>query len=58
VIPQAESLRYATELCSLTHGRGSFAAELSHYEEVPPNAAHQIIEAAQKAGFNAHAEHS
>jgi elongation factor G len=55
--PQAEMLRYATELRSLTHGRGSFAATLSHYEECPAHVAQQIIGEAQKAGFSPLSEH-
>ena len=57
VAPQAETQRYATELRSLTHGRGSFQAVLSHYEEAPASVAHQIIADAQKAGFSPHVEH-
>ncbi|MEE8174825.1 MAG: elongation factor G, partial [Dehalococcoidia bacterium] len=33
--PLAESLRYATDLRSITQGRGSFTMQFSHYEEVP-----------------------
>ncbi len=33
--PQAELLRYAVDLRSITQGRGRFATEFSHYEEVP-----------------------
>ena len=34
-VPQSELFTYATELRSLTHGRGTFTAALDHYEEVP-----------------------
>jgi elongation factor G len=34
---------YATDLRSITQGRGVFSMELSHYEEVPRNLAEQII---------------
>jgi elongation factor G len=42
-VPQAEMLRYAIDLRSITRGRGTFKAEMSHYEEVPPHIAQTII---------------
>ena len=47
-VPQAELFTYATELRSLTHGRGAFHAELDHYEEVPGHVAERIIAAHRK----------
>jgi elongation factor G len=47
-VPMAEMLHYATDLRSITQGRGSFTMELSGYEEVPANIQQQIIEAAKK----------
>jgi elongation factor G len=44
-VPQSELFTYATELRSLTHGRGAFSATLDHYEEVPGPVADKIIEA-------------
>ncbi|HOJ30768.1 MAG TPA: elongation factor G [bacterium] len=44
-VPLAEMSNYATELRSLTSGRGTFAMSFSHYEEVPPHLAEKIIEA-------------
>jgi elongation factor G len=44
-VPQSELFTYATELRSLTHGRGAFSAKLDHYEEVPGHVADKIIEA-------------
>ncbi len=41
--PLAESLRYATDLRSITQGRGSFTIQFSHYEEVPAHLAQKII---------------
>lgn len=41
--PQAEILRYAIDLKSITQGRGNFTADFSHYEEVPPQIAQKII---------------
>ena len=41
-VPGAEIQRYATDLRSITQGRGSFSSEFSHYQPVPPNLAEQI----------------
>jgi elongation factor G len=46
--PQAEMLRYAIELRSITQGRGSFTIGFSHYEEVPPHAAQKVIAESKK----------
>lgn len=43
--PQAEIQKYATDLRSMTQGRGKFMAELSRYEEVPAPEADKIIKA-------------
>jgi elongation factor G len=48
-VPMAEVLKYASDLTSLTSGRGLFSVELSHYEEVPAGIADKIIEASGKA---------
>src|SRR4029450_9153658 len=45
--PQAELFNYATELRSLAQGRGSFTAELDHYEDVPTHIAEKVIDAHQ-----------
>jgi elongation factor G len=47
-VPQAEMFKYATDLRSMTQGRGSFTAEFSHYEEVPAQISEAIIEEAKK----------
>ena len=47
--PQAELLRYATDLRSLTQGRGSYSLEFSHYEAVPQNIAQKVIEDSKRA---------
>ncbi len=48
-VPLAELHKYATILRSKTGGRGVFTATMSHYEEVPKDAAEKIIAAAEKA---------
>jgi elongation factor G len=47
-VPQAELFTYATELRSLTHGRGTFTAVLDHYEEAPQHVAEKVIESHKK----------
>jgi elongation factor G len=47
-VPQSEIFSYATELRSLTHGRGTFTATLDHYEEVPQHVAEKVIESHRK----------
>lgn len=47
-VPMAEMFRYATDLRSMTQGRGSFSSSFSHYEEVPAPIAEKVIAEAQK----------
>ena len=47
-VPQSELFSYATELRSITGGRGTFTATLSTYEEVPAHLAEKVIEAHKK----------
>ena len=42
-VPQSEMAKYATELRSITHGRGSFEIDFARYEQVPSNIANEII---------------
>ena len=44
--PMAELFNFATDLRSITQGRGSFDLRLERYEEVPPTEAIKIIEKA------------
>jgi len=48
-VPQAEMLHYATDLRSITQGRGSFTMEFYQYEEVPANIQQELIAANKKA---------
>ena len=48
-VPQAEMLHYATDLRSITQGRGSFKMEFYQYEEVPANVQQEIITQHKKA---------
>ena len=46
--PEVEIQKYATDLRSLTQGRGSFSSSFSHYEAVPQNLLDSVIENAKK----------
>ncbi len=46
--PLAEMQRYATDLRSMTQGRGYFSMEFSHYDTVPSHITQQIVEKAKK----------
>lgn len=48
-VPQAEMFRYATDLKSMTHARGSFEIYFERYEEVPANEAQKIVEIVRKS---------
>jgi elongation factor G len=46
-VPEAEAVRYAIDLRSMTKGKGSFARHFSHYEELPPHLAAKVVEEAK-----------
>ncbi|WP_265445592.1 elongation factor G [Acetivibrio straminisolvens] len=48
-VPLAEMFGYATALRSRTQGRGVFAMEISHFEEVPKNIQEQIVNGRAKS---------
>ncbi|MCL2140061.1 MAG: elongation factor G [Dehalococcoidia bacterium] len=41
--PMAEVLRYATDLKSITQGRGTYSMEFAYYKEVPANITQKVI---------------
>lgn len=53
-VPQAEMLHYATDLRSITQGRGNFTMEFTQYAEVPANVQQEIISSYKKHEEAAH----
>ncbi|HEV2425843.1 MAG TPA: elongation factor G [Terriglobia bacterium] len=49
-VPLAEMLSYASDLTSMTQGRGSYAMEYDHYDVVPQQIADKVVAAARAAG--------
>jgi elongation factor G len=47
-VPMSEVLSYASDLTSMTGGKGSFTMEFSHYDEVPAQVREKIIAEAQQ----------
>ncbi len=47
-VPEAEMYKYATDLRSMTQGRGQFSFEFIRYEEVSGNVAEKVIADAEK----------
>ncbi len=48
-VPVSEMFKYATDLRSMTQGRGSFTFEFIRYEQAPQNIADKVIAEAAKA---------
>jgi elongation factor G len=48
--PMAEMLDYQSKLNSITGARGSYHMEFSHYDPVPGNIAHKVVEQARAEG--------
>ena len=44
-VPLSELEGYAAELKSVTAGRGRYALDFSHYEPVPAQVQHKLVEA-------------
>jgi len=49
-VPLASAYGYATDLRSLTQGRGTFTLEFDHYEVVPDGLADEIVQQRVRAG--------
>lgn len=47
-VPLAEMFKYATDLRSMTQGKGSYSMKFSHYAQVPQKTSSIIIEKAKK----------
>jgi elongation factor G len=47
-VPQSEMLRYATDLRSMTQGRGTYTMRVSHYDPVPAHLQQKIVEERKK----------
>lgn len=45
-VPMSEMFKYATDLRSMSRGRGVFSFEFTRYEQAPENIAAKIIAAA------------
>jgi elongation factor G len=48
IVPQAELHLYATNLSSMTHGRGGFARRFHGYEQMPHEAAQKVVDESAK----------
>jgi elongation factor G len=48
IVPQAEMHLYATDLHSMTHGRGTFTRRFHGYEQMPGEAAQKVVEESAK----------
>jgi elongation factor G len=56
-VPQAEMFHYATELRSITQGRGRFSWRVDHYAEVPHTIADKVVAEAASNGHGAERGH-
>ncbi len=49
-VPLADTFGYATDIRSLTQGRGTFTLEFSHYDLVPESIAAKVVRERQESG--------
>jgi len=54
-VPLAEVQRYASDLRSITQGRGAFELEFDHYGEVPSHIAQKVVAEHKRVAEEAHA---
>jgi elongation factor G len=43
LVPMSETLKYSSDLRSITGGRGSFSLEFSHYDELPGQLMDKVV---------------
>ena len=43
IVPMSETLKYSSDLRSITGGRGSFTIEFSHYDELPSHLMDKVV---------------
>jgi len=48
-VPMSETLKYSSDLRSITGGRGAFTLEFSHYDELPSNLMDKVVADAKVA---------
>jgi elongation factor G len=48
-VPQFEMLKYATDLRSITQGRGSYTLEFNRYEQVPAHLLDRVVPAKESS---------
>ena len=53
-VPLAEVQRYASDLRSITQGRGAFTLQFDHYGEVPSHIAQKVVAEHKKELEEAH----
>jgi elongation factor G len=53
-VPQSEMLRYATDLRSMTQGRGTYTMKVSHYDPVPAHLQQRIVVERKKEANGEH----
>ena len=46
-VPMSEMFRYATDLRSMSQGRGMFSFEFTRYEQAPSNVAEKVIQSSK-----------
>ena len=49
-VPLAEMFGYATELRSMTQGRGVYTMEFHHYQQLPAHVAEEVVKGTGKDG--------